>query len=127
PLDELHPCERFERQPVNRDDPAARTDPLDRVFRPAARRGAEIDHGHPGTQELVARIDLGELEMRPGAGALLAGALDVRIPKMALQPCTAALRARHGQGCGTAHGRSREPARSASAPRIGLYVPDVEN
>src|SRR5262249_32977798 len=53
---------------------------------PAPWRRAEIDHAHPGPQEMVLVVDLGELEGGAAAIAPALRLLDIRIVELALEP-----------------------------------------
>ena len=56
------------------------------VLAPATRGGAEVDDGHAGLQQLVAALDLLELEHRPRAPAFLARPLHVRVGRVFGEP-----------------------------------------
>ena len=59
-------------------------DPLRGDLAPAAGRGAQIDHGHAGPQQMIFVVDLGELEGGAAAIAPALRLLDIGIVELAL-------------------------------------------
>src|SRR5690606_16606716 len=113
----LHARQRRHRQNIERDDLAATGHQFGGQLRPAARSCTEVNDAHARPDQLVARIEFLELERRPGAVALLLGALDVGITEVLPQPAGTTLAARHPrlQSRGTQPGAAA-PAVSAAPP-----------
>ena len=76
-------------QKIDGDHPAlavGRAHPFGRDLAPAARSGAEIDHGDAGFEKMVLVVDLDQLERRARAQSLALGLRHIGIIELALQP-----------------------------------------
>src|SRR5205807_8490879 len=89
-LDDLHALHRHHRQHDARDHPPCATHSAARVLAPGARRRSEIEAQLAGLEQLLAPIDLLQLEHGSRAPALGPCALHERIREMFLQPSAAA-------------------------------------
>src|SRR5712691_1149278 len=93
--DDGNPGYRRNFQKIDRDDAYGPPDALRERLRPSPGRGPEIDHGVPGTRELVPLRDLDQLVRRARAVALRLCAVNVRIVDVAFEPSLAGFAAGH--------------------------------
>ena len=85
-LDEGRAGDGLDREEVGGDDFPAGIGELDGDLGPAAGRGAEVDDGESGPEELVGLVDLEELERGAGAVSFGAGGADERVARLPPAP-----------------------------------------
>src|SRR5208282_2567302 len=91
PLDELDPRKLRHRQDIGGEHASARTHPRPGVLAPAPRGGPQVEADRAGPEELLAPVNLLELEHRPRAPALALGTLHVSVLEVLPEPSIAAL------------------------------------
>src|SRR5262245_57780542 len=112
-----HARDRLHRDNVNGNDPPLprhELHPLRGDLAPSPWRRAKIDHAHPGPQEMVLIVDLGELEGGAAAIAPALRLLDIRIVELALEP------ARRGEFSPLGGADSDRELAASALPRAAL-------